>query len=148
LQGFSPLRFSSYAKDLSSAVLGLSMQFDLGKISKGDLVKELDRGDVAAGSTDRVISWRDNQILEVQWTPQETKPMSVTGFEPGAIRAKLDGLKQKARDRRAQSMAKLDAAHEMVASVDAEIEKVAAQIEKEAAAGLQEFAEFTNGGPV
>lgn len=45
--------------------------------------------------------------------------MSITGFEPGAIQAKLD----------------------------AAIEKIAAQIEKEADDALQEFAVHTNGGP-
>lgn len=79
---------------------------------------------------------------------RETQQMSITGFEPGAIQAKLASIKQKASERRAQSMAKLEDADAKLASVDSAIEQYAAQIEKEAADALQEFATHTNGGPV
>lgn len=151
MAAFSRLRFEVYSSDLAKALLNLSQEqtviFDLRKISKDDLVKELDKGDAMAGTSERTQAWAGDQVLQVDWRSKEVKLASITGFEPGAIRAKLDELKTKARDRRAQSMAKLEAAHQKVASVDAEIEKVAAQIEKEADDGLQEFAEFTNGGP-
>jgi uncharacterized phage infection (PIP) family protein YhgE len=155
MTAFSRLRFEVYSKDLSQALSDLSQEqmiFDLRKISKDNLVKELDKGDAQAGTTERTQGWSGDQVLEVNWNKKspEVKLASITGFEPGAIRAKLDDLKKKTRERRTQSLARLDAAHEKVASVDAEIEKVAAQIEKEANDGLQEFAEFTNfppGGP-
>ena len=73
--------------------------------------------------------------------------MSVSGYEPGAIRAKLDALKKQGKDRRDQAIAKLDEAGKKHEDVSAEIERVATQIEKEADAALQEFSEFSNGGP-
>jgi DNA anti-recombination protein RmuC len=77
----------------------------------------------------------------------ENTKMSISGYEPGAIRAKLDALKKQGKDRRDQAIAKLDAAGTKHEEVSAEIERVAGQIEKEADAALQEFAEFSNGGP-
>lgn len=146
--GYSRLRFSEYAKDLSNAVLGLSMQFDLGRISKGDLIKELDRGDVAAGSTDRVMSWRDKQILEVKWTSPETKRMSITGITHGAIEAKFAEIKKKAQARLAAGLARVDIAHDAgLAKVDAALDDVVEKINKEIDEQIQEFAQTTNGGP-
>jgi hypothetical protein len=85
---------------------------------------------------------------EVRLSPKKkVRLMSITGFEPGAIQARLDALKKRATARRAQSMSKLDAADAKVASVDYAIERVAAQIEKEADDAMQEFATHTNGGP-
>jgi DNA anti-recombination protein RmuC len=73
--------------------------------------------------------------------------MSVSGYEPGSIRARLDALKKSGKDRRDQAISKLDEAGKKHEEVSAEIERVAGQIEKEAADALQEFAEFSNGGP-
>lgn len=119
------------------------MQFDLGKISKGDLVKELDRGDVAAGSTDRVISWRDNQILEVQWTPQETKPMSVTGIKAGDVK----GILQKVRDRQAASLAKVADLATKSEAVASAMDNVTGAAHKELDDTLAELGQFSNLGP-
>lgn len=73
--------------------------------------------------------------------------MSVSGYEPGAIRARLDALKKAGKERRDQAIAKLDDAGKKHEAVSEEIERVAGQLEKEAADALQEFAEFSNGGP-
>lgn len=73
--------------------------------------------------------------------------MSISGYEPGAIRARLEALKKSGKDRRDQAIAKLDDAGKKHEAVSEEIERVAVQIEKEADAALQEFAEFSNGGP-
>lgn len=73
--------------------------------------------------------------------------MSVSGYEPGAIRARLDALKKAGKERRDQAIAKLDDAGKKHEAVSEEIERVAGQLEKEADAALQEFAEFSNGGP-
>ena len=73
--------------------------------------------------------------------------MSISGYEPGSIRARLDALKKAGKDRRDSAIAKLDEAGKKHEEVSAEIERVAGQIEKEADAALQEFAEFSNGAP-
>ncbi len=73
--------------------------------------------------------------------------MSVSGYEPGSIRARLDALKKAGKDRRDAAIAKLDEAGKKHEAVSEEIERVAGQIEKEADAALQEFAEFSNGAP-
>lgn len=74
--------------------------------------------------------------------------MSISGYEPGAIRDKLNALKVKGKQRRDEAIAKLDEAGKKHEQVSEEIERVAGQIEKEADAAIAEFAEFTNGGPV
>lgn len=74
--------------------------------------------------------------------------MSVSGYEPGAIRDKLNALKQHGKQRRDAALAKLEEAGQKHEHVSEEIERVAGQIEKEASDALQEFAEFSNGGPV
>ncbi|MCK1479313.1 hypothetical protein IVB27_32385 [Bradyrhizobium sp. 197] len=81
------------------------------------------------------------------WIRTENTRMSITGYEPGTIQAKLADIKQKAADRRAASMAKLDAALAKTATVDDQLEAEASRIEKEADAALHEFAAFTNGSP-
>lgn len=73
--------------------------------------------------------------------------MSITGYEPGTIQAKLAEIKQKAAERRRQSLDKLDAAFANTGKVDELIEAQAAQIDKETNDALQEFAQHTNGGP-
>jgi hypothetical protein len=73
--------------------------------------------------------------------------MSISGYEPGSIRARLDALKKAGKDRRDAAIAKLDDAGKKHEAVSEEIERVAVQIEQEADAALQEFAEFSNGGP-
>jgi hypothetical protein len=77
----------------------------------------------------------------------ENTKLSISGYEPGAIRARLDALKKSGKDRRDQAIAKLDEAGKKHEAVSEEIERVAGQLEKEADAALQEFAEFSNGGP-
>ena len=77
----------------------------------------------------------------------EHTKMSISGYEPGAIKAKLDALKTQGKIRRDAALAKLEQAGSKHEAVSAEIENVATQIEKEADAALQEFSEFTNGGP-
>ena len=73
--------------------------------------------------------------------------MSVSGYEPGSIRARLDALKKQGKDRRDAAIAKLDEAGKKHEAVSEEIERVAGQIEKEADDALAEFAQFSNGAP-
>lgn len=77
----------------------------------------------------------------------ENTKMSISGYEPGAIRDKLNALKVKGKQRRDEAIAKLDDAGKKHEAVSEEIERVASQIEKEADAAIAEFSEFTNGGP-
>ncbi len=73
--------------------------------------------------------------------------MSVSGYEPGSIRARLDALKKQGKDRRDAAIAKLDDAGKKHEAVSEEIERVASQIEKEADDAIAEFSEFSNGPP-
>lgn len=79
--------------------------------------------------------------------PSKAPRMSITGYQPGSIKAKLDEIKAKAASRREGAWSKVAAADAKAAGVDAQLERVAAQIEKEADDALQEFATFTNGDP-
>ena len=73
--------------------------------------------------------------------------MSITGFQPGAIRAAIDAAKQKSQGDLAAAMAKLAEAQTKAATVPDAINQVAAMMAKEADDALQELATFTNGGP-
>lgn len=73
--------------------------------------------------------------------------MSISGYQPGAIRNRLNALKEQGRKRREEAISKLDDAGKKHEAVSAEIERVAVQLEKEADDALQEFAEFSNGSP-
>jgi hypothetical protein len=74
-------------------------------------------------------------------------PMSITGFQPGAIKAAIDAAKAKAKADMEAAMGKLAAASAKSATVPDAIAQVAASMEKEADDVLQELATFTNGGP-
>jgi hypothetical protein len=73
--------------------------------------------------------------------------MSITGFQPGAIKAAIDAAKAKAKADMEAAMGKLAAASAKSATVPDAIAQVAASMEKEADDALQELATFTNGGP-
>jgi hypothetical protein len=147
--------FRLYASDLSEAIYKLSreMLFDTRKMSRNDLTKALDRGNVEAGTTERETKWHD-QVLEVNWMPrpQETKPeaisMSITGITQGTIAAKLARIKEKAQDRLNAKLAEVDTAHDAgLARVDAALDDVVEKINREIDDQIQEFAATTNGGP-
>jgi hypothetical protein len=91
------------------------------------------------------------EIIETLTNPfiqaGETNSMSITGFQPGAVKAAIEAAQQSARDRQAQAMAKLAAAGMKAAGVADAIDQVSARIEKEADEALAELAQFTNGGP-
>lgn len=73
--------------------------------------------------------------------------MSLTGFQPGSIKAAIDAAKKASQDELASAMAELGAAQAKAAEVPAALKQVAGQIKKEAEDALQEFAQFTNGSP-
>jgi len=78
----------------------------------------------------------------------ENTKVSITGFQPGAIRAAIDAAKQNSQTQLSAAMAKLQAAQAKAQTVPDAINQVAAKMEKEADDALQELATFTNGGPV
>ncbi|MDB5611340.1 MAG: hypothetical protein JWP25_8240 [Bradyrhizobium sp.] len=91
------------------------------------------------------------EILETLSNPfirtGETNSMSITGFQPGAVKAAIEAAQQGARDRQAKSMARLAEAGAKAAGVADAIDQVSAKIEQEADDALAELAQFTNGGP-
>lgn len=91
------------------------------------------------------------QFEEVQDQPiteKEIQKMSITGLQGGVLKAKLSEIKQNAQKRLADGIARIEGAHTSgLARVDAEMDGVVKKINKEIDDQLQEFAEFTNGGP-
>lgn len=85
--------------------------------------------------------------LQNPFIKTENTKMSISGYEPGAIRDKLNALKAKTKQKRDEVLAKLDAAGSKHEAVSGEMEKMAAQMDKEADAALHELAEFSNGAP-
>jgi ribosomal 50S subunit-associated protein YjgA (DUF615 family) len=73
--------------------------------------------------------------------------MSISGYEPGAIKAKMAAIKERGKQRRDEAIAKLEGAGQKHEAVSEEIERIATQLEKEADDALQEFAESSNGPP-
>jgi hypothetical protein len=82
-------------------------------------------------------------------TPQITteSTMSITGFNPGAIKAAIEAAKLKSQDELNTAMANLAEAQAQAASVPVAINQVAAKMKQEADDALQELATFTNGAP-
>lgn len=78
----------------------------------------------------------------------KAKIMSVSGYEPGSIKARMEALKKHGKDRRDAVLAKLDGAIKKDGAVSDQIEGMADAIEKEIDAAAAEFAEFSNGGPL
>jgi hypothetical protein len=160
---FSPARLKTYARDLSEAVYELSRErqmsiFDLRKALRdipgadGMTLSYVENGNQVVRIGDRSVevgpmaSHEEIRLaLQGPFIRTERAPVSVSGYEPGAIKARLDALKQAGKSRRDAALAKLDQAGKKHEAVSQEIEKVAAQIEKEADDALQEFAQFTNG---
>lgn len=93
-------------------------------------------------STDEIRAAIQNPTI-----PTANTKMSISGYEPGSIRAKLEALKTAGKNRRDAALGKLDEAGSKHEAVSAEIEVIAKAIEKEADDALAEFAQFTNGGP-
>jgi hypothetical protein len=78
----------------------------------------------------------------------ETPSMSITGLQQGAIQAKLAEVRQKAQERLNQGLNKIGSAQEQgLAKVDQAVDGVVEKINKEVDDQLQEFAQYTNGGP-
>lgn len=76
----------------------------------------------------------------------ESKPMTISGFQPGAIKAAIEAAKLKSQTELQAAMDKLAVAQTKAAAVPEAIHKVAAQMTKEADDALHELATFTNGG--
>lgn len=85
--------------------------------------------------------------LQNPFVKTENTRMTVTGYQPGAIRAALEAAKKQAQDELAVAMGTLSEAQSKAAEVPAAIKAVAGQIKREAEDALQEFAQFTNGAP-
>lgn len=88
--------------------------------------------------------------LQNPWIPtRNTKvSMSITGLQQGAFAAKLADLKKKMSDKQNAGIAQIDSAITAAAQkVDDAVAGVNAKIDAEVSNSLQEFAQFTNGGP-
>lgn len=79
--------------------------------------------------------------------PKETS-MSITGLKSGAFHGTIEALRQRLIDKQNQGAAKIAAAGEVgAAKIDEAVNSAEAKIDKEVSEVLQDFSEFTNGGP-
>ena len=79
----------------------------------------------------------------------ETAKMSITGLKTGAFHGTIEALRQRLIDKQNQGAAKIAAAGELgAAKIDEAVNSAEAKIDKEVSEVLQDFSEFTNGGPV
>lgn len=80
--------------------------------------------------------------------PTEKPKMSITGLKSGAFKAMLEQMKAEIGDIQSQGVADVKAATiEASTEIKATVNNVKAKLKSEVAEALQEFAEFTNGGP-
>jgi hypothetical protein len=80
--------------------------------------------------------------------PAENPKMSITGLKSGAFHGTIEALRQRLIDKQNQGAAKIAAAGEMgAAKIDQAVNSAEAKIDKEVSEVLQDFSEFTNGGP-
>ena len=80
--------------------------------------------------------------------PTEKSNMSITGLKSGAFQNTIEALRQRLIDKQTQGAAKIAAAGEQgAAKIDEAVNNAEAKIDKEVSEVLQDFSEFTNGGP-
>lgn len=133
MNGFSRLRFSVYAKDLSAAIYELSRE----KNSMNIRLREL-------AESRHITPLPSAPIVQSAEKPN----MSVTGIQNGAFEAKLAEMRKKLSDRLTQGLTKIDTAAEAgAARMEAAVDGIVAKVEKEIDDKLQEFATMSNGGP-
>lgn len=98
---------------------------------------------IGALATDEQIAAEINQVRKT-----ERATMSITGLKSGAFKAMLEDMKTEIGALQSQGVADVKAATvEASTEIKATVENVKAKLKAEVAEVLQEFSEFTNGGP-
>ena len=101
------------------------------------------------GHTSKFLHYPDRTV-EVPLNQFETEKteMSITGLKSGAFKAMLEDMKTEIGALQSQGVADVKAATvEASTEIKATVENVKAKLKAEVAEALQEFSEFTNGGP-
>lgn len=87
------------------------------------------------------------EIAKIRQTTEKPS-MSITGLKSGAFQNTIESLRQRLIDKQNQGAAKIAAAGEMgAAKIDEAVNSAEAKIDKEVSDVLQDFSDFTNGGP-
>ena len=106
---------------------------------------DIDGREITLGSmaTDDQIAAEINKIRQT-----ETPKMSITGLQSGAFKAQMEAMRQRLIDKQTAGGAKIVAAGEAAAvKIDEAVLNAEQKIDKEVSEVLQDFSEFTNGGP-
>lgn len=99
---------------------------------------------IGALSTDEQIATEINSIRKITEKPK----MSITGLKSGAFKAMLEEMKTEIGALQSQGVADVKAATvEAATEIKTTVDGVKSKIKAEVADALQEFSEFTNGGP-
>src|ERR1700748_3430794 len=149
---FSLLRFSVYARDLSEAISEMSHERMQTRVIGSNKFATLDGKTVmvSATATDQEIATALN-LDKIDGAAKPLDPVSsnISGLQSGAFQDALTQMRQKIADRQKQAVGKiLNAVETGAAKMDAAADDVAAKVDKEISAALQEFAQHTNGGPI
>jgi len=105
----------------------------------------IDGQEITIGSmaTDEQIAAEIAKIRQIT-----EKPMSITGLQSGTFKTLLEDMRKQVAEAQNQGAAKVVAAKDnAVAQVSAAVEGVVAKVDREVSEALQDFSEFTNGGP-
>lgn len=98
-------------------------------------------------ATDEQIAAEIAKVRQIPERPQ-VKPMSITGLKSGAFKAMLEDMKAEIGSLQSQGVADVKAATvEAATEIKATVNNVKAKLRSEVADALQEFSEYTNGGP-
>jgi hypothetical protein len=88
------------------------------------------------------------EIARIRPTQQKNPSMSITGLKSGAFKAMLEEMKSEIGNLQSQGVADVKAATvEAATEIQTTVNNVKAKLKSEVADALQEFSEFTNGGP-
>jgi hypothetical protein len=99
---------------------------------------------IGAMATDEQIAAEIAKIRQITEKPK----MSITGLKSGAFKAMLEEMKTEIGALQSQGVADVKAATvEAATEIKATVNNVKAKLKSEVADALQEFSEFTNGGP-
>jgi hypothetical protein len=139
--------YDDFADRLEIAVYDINEEHRMGEARRIRLAERVQR----LGSQSFMPTEDELAPLPNPWTqpePPEREPMSITGLQSGAFKEELAKMKQKLLDEQMQGLAQINgASQEAAAKIQAATSGAAAKIKSEVEDAMQEFAEFTNGGP-
>lgn len=157
-----PSFFDHFEDWLNLAVYDTNQEYQMNEAAiKAALadIPDIDKLSTSIGHTKRFLHFPNGTVEvpisatadEIRTALQDNfgkKPMSITGLKTGAFKAMLEEMKAELGGLQSQGMDDVKTATaEAKAEIKATVDNVKAKIKSEVADALQDFSEYTNGGP-